>query len=377
MKRTLPLLLVVLAAVSACDKDEPAAGWEWPWALPDGFPAPPVPARNRPTDGKVALGRHLFFDRRLSGNGTQSCADCHDPAQAFSDGRALPTGSTGDTIPRNAMNLTNAAYWSTYTWMNPAVTTLEDQALVPMFAEHPVELGMTGKDVEILGRLQAEPRYVDLFADAFPRDDDPYTIANVVDAIASFERTLISGGSAYDRYWYGGDESALSESAKLGMDVFFDETAECYHCHAGPMFSTAFVSDDQPLAEPSFINTGLYNVGGTGAYPEPNTGLYAFTEQAVDMGRIRVPTLRNVAVTAPYFHDGTAATLDEVLDIYMAGGRNVTDGPSAGDGRLNPYKHPLVRPFTLTEDERAGLIAFLESLTDEDFLTEPAFTDPW
>ncbi|HMV67334.1 MAG TPA: di-heme enzyme [Myxococcota bacterium] len=362
--------------LAACAPEEPGPP-EWPYDLPAGFPAPPLPADNPITDEKVELGRYLFYDRRLSGNGDQACGDCHEQERAFSDGRALPEGSTGDTIPRNAMALPNAAWWSTYTWMNPTITTLEDQALVPMFAEHPTELGMSASMDVILERLRADAAYPGRFAAAFPRDADPFTVRRIVQAIASFERTLISGNSAYDRYWYGGDDGAMTDQQKEGMDLFFSERAECYHCHAGPLLSTAFVSADQPDAEPSFINTGVYNVGGTGRYPEPNTGLYAFTDSLADMGRFRVPTLRNVAVSGPYFHDGSAATLLDVVEHYVEGGRTITEGDAAGAGVDNPYKHPLVRPFDATDDEKAALVAFMEALTDEDFLTDPRFASPF
>jgi cytochrome c peroxidase len=348
----------------------------YPLPLPEGFPAPPVPADNPISVEKVELGRHLFYDRRLSGNGEQSCGDCHDQSTAFSDGLALPLGSTGDVIPRNSMTLTNAAWWSTYTWMNPTVRTLEEQALVPMFAEHPIELGMTGHTDEILARLREDSTYQRLFRAAYPTEADPFQITPIVNAIASFERALVSGNSAYDRYWYGGDESAMTDEEIAGMNLFFSETAECYHCHAGVMFSTAFVTAEQLNAEPSFNNNGLYNLGGTGDYPSPNVGLYEFTLEDADKGKFRVPTLRNIAVTAPYFHDGSAATLEDVLAHYMAGGRLTPDGPAAGDGRAHPSKSIFVREFQLTLAEQNALLAFLRALTDEDFLSDPAFAPP-
>lgn len=370
-----PRRVVLLATLLGCQEAPEAS--TWPFELPPGFPAPPVPADNLITPHKVELGRHLFHDPRLSGNGTQACATCHDQARAFTDGQALPTGSTGEVVPRNAMTLTNAGYWSTYTWMNPQLTTLEQQALVPMFAEHPVELGMANRMDEILDRLRAEPVYRVLFAGAYPELAEPFTQGAVVGALASFQRALVSGRSPYDRYWYDGEEDALTAEEKLGMDLFFGERAECYHCHAGALFTTAFVTEDQPFSEPSFSNTGVYNVGGTGAYPEPSTGLYAFTGRPDDMGRIRVPTLRNVEVTAPYFHDGSASTLEEVVAHYVAGGRTLSEGPHAGIGADNPFKHPLVRPFEATADEQAALVAFMKALTDEAFLTDPRFADPW
>jgi cytochrome c peroxidase len=367
--------MIVIALGAGCAPEgEPAP---FPFELPAGLPPPAIPESNPWTEAKAELGRHLFYDRRMSGNGQQACADCHVQALAFSDGRALPVGSTGDVIPRNSMTLTDVGWWSTYTWMNPLIHTLEEQARVPMFANHPVELGLADAMPRVLSTMMGDATYARLFAWAYPRVQDQFTTQSVVDAIASFERTLVSGRSAYDRYWYEGDASALSDSAKLGMDLFFSETTECYHCHAGPLFSTAFVAQDSLAAEPAFNNNGLYNLGGVGDYPDPNVGMFEFSGLDVDKGRFRVPTLRNIAVTAPYFHDGSAATLDDVLDHYQRGGRLTEAGPDAGDGALNPYKHPLVRGMELTTEERQGLRDFLLALTDDDFLADPALSDPW
>ncbi|HEU4406171.1 MAG TPA: MbnH family di-heme enzyme [Polyangiaceae bacterium] len=355
---------------------EPAAAPAYAWRLPAGFPEPAVPADNPMSDEKVELGRLLFYDRRMSANGTMACASCHEQARAFSDGRVAAEGSTGQRLPRNSMGLANVAYAVTFTWANPTLDTLEKQALVPLFGEAPVELGWTGREAEILARFRDDERTRALFERAFGAEPDPVTAVNVARALASFERTIVSGGSAYDRYTYGGDPGALSDAAKRGLDLFFSERLECYHCHGGPTFSASFRSKDTRVREPGFHNTGLYNVGGDGSYPPDNPGLKEFTGDAGDAGKFRVPSLRNVALTAPYMHDGSVATLAEVLDHYAAGGRNVEGGPYAGDGRANPFKDPLVRPFTLTDDERADVIAFLESLTDEAFVRDPRLGPP-
>lgn len=357
---------------TACAKEEKPYAWQ----LPRGFPEPYVPEDNPMSEEKVELGRYLFYDTRLSGNGTMACASCHEQKRAFSDGLATPTGSTGNHVARNSPGLANVAYLATYTWANPVLDTLEKQARVPLFAESPLELGMGSRLDEVLQRLREDARYPTLFRDAFPDEKQPITETNVVKAIASFQRTLISGNSPYDRYLRG-EIDALSASAKRGMELFFGERAECYHCHSGPHFTNSFRAKDTKLSERDFQNTGLYNVNGEGAYPGDNTGLYEFTGLAKDMGRFRVPPLRNVALTAPYMHDGSIATLEGVLDHYTAGGRDVTSGPYVGDGRLSPLKNPLVRPFELSTQERADLIAFLESLTDTDFVNDPAFSNPF
>src|SRR5262245_30834166 len=175
-----------------------AAGYAW--SLPQRFPTPRIPADNPMSEAKATLGRFLFYDTRLSGNGTQSCATCHEQARAFTDGRGQALGSTGEQHPRGSMSLVNVAYAATLTWGNPTVTKLEDQALVPMFGTHPVELGLANDEPALMSKLRAESRYRPLFANAFGAEPDPFSLMHVTQAIASFERTIVSAGSPYDRY---------------------------------------------------------------------------------------------------------------------------------------------------------------------------------
>ncbi len=368
--------LGALLAVGCGAEPEPPAVPAYDWQLPPGFPGPFVPEDNPMTAEKVELGRHLFYDVRLSGNGTLSCASCHEQARAFSDGKRTPVGSTGDHVPRNSPGLANVAYLGTYTWVNPKLESLESQALVPLFNEVPTELGLTPRLDEVLARLRQDARYPELFRAAFPDEADAIGKDAIVKALASFQRTRLSGGSPYGRYLQG-DNAALSQPAKRGMELFFGERAECYHCHSGPHLTNSFRAKDSRLQGMQFFNNGLYDVDGQGAYPPDNPGLFEFTGKASDRGRFRVPPLRNVALTAPYMHDGSIATLGEVIDHYTAGGRNVTEGPFVGDGRANPNKDPLVRPFALTAEEKADLVAFLESLTDTAFTQDPRFSNPW
>jgi len=328
------------------------------------------------TSAKVELGRRLFYDRALSGNGTYACASCHQQKLAFTDSRAKARGSTGELHPRSAMSLANVAYSATLTWADPALAHLEDQMLTPMFNREPVELGLAGQEATLLERLGENPRYPPMFAAAFPEDREPISMLNLRRAIASFERTLLSGDAPYDHLVYRGDSGALSESALRGMRLFFSERLNCSRCHGGFTFSgpIAFVGLE-PIA-PTFHNTGLYNLGGTGRYPEDNTGLFRVTGKAEDMGRFRAPTLRNVEVTAPYMHDGSLTTLSEVLAHYAAGGRTLSEGPYVGVGRDSPHKSDLIRGFDLDAGQTTDLIEFLKSLTDRGFLTDPRFSDP-
>jgi len=350
---------------------------EFAWDLPKGFPLPVVPADNPMSAAKVELGRHLFYDLRLSGNGTQSCATCHQQEIAFTEGLATSQGSTGEEHPRNSMSLVNVAYAATLTWANPSLTRLEDQAAVPMFGRHPVELGL-GEDRDWLEPLRRDARYPSLFRGAFPDEADPFSRANVLKALATFQRTIVSARSPYDRYHFARDDQAVSDAAKRGEVLFHSRPLSCFTCHGGVNFSTATVSAGTSTSRVvQFHNTGLYNLPGLLSYPAPNTGIYEVTRDPKDVGKFRPPTLRNIAVTAPYMHDGSIASLEDVLAHYEAGGRTVTDGPYKGVGRDNPNKSPAIRGFSLTPGERADLLAFLRSLTDESVLRDPRLANPW
>ena len=359
--------------LAACDTaaPEPVAKAAVSW--PAHFPKPRIPADNPQTPAKVELGRHLFYDVRLSSNQTQSCSSCHLQEKAFSDGKITPEGSTGQVLARNSQALVNVAWNSTLTWGNPILTALEQQILVPIFGETPIELGVGANKDLILQRFLDDPKYQALFADAFGQQPIGWT--EVVQALASFVRALVSANSAYDRYAQG-DPQALSPAAQRGMDLFFSEELECHHCHGGFAFSEAVVHANSAFGAALFQNTGLYNLGGTGAYPPGNGGVFEVTGKPEDMGRFRAPTLRNIAVTAPYMHDGSIATLDQVLDHYARGGRLIESGPYAGDGSLSPLKSGLLPGFALSPGQRTDLLDFLHSLTDEQFLTDPRFGPP-
>lgn len=309
--------LIALVPVSAA-----VTGEAYEWQLPRGFPVPAVPADNPMSDAKVALGRQLFFETRLSISGEHSCASCHLPERAFSDGRAHPVGATGQELTLNAMALVNVAYNISYGWAQPQVRSLEDQMLQPLFNEHPIEIGLKGRERQVLAFLSRDVSYREAFASAFP-DADAIEIEHVVKAIAAFERTLIFGRSPFDRYVFEGDHDALTPAAKRGMEIFFSQQAGCASCHSGFNFSGNWRDAEGETGEPSFA------VNGTVATP------------------MRVPTLRNIALTAPYMHDGRYATLDDVLDHYAS----------------LDEKAPLPA-LRLTASQRRDLLDFLNSLTD-------------
>lgn len=351
-------------------------GATYDWRLPSTYPEPQVPAHNPMSDTKVELGRWLFYDTRLSGNNTMSCATCHIQALAFTDGKNRSVGSTGTVHPRNSMSLVNTAYASRLTWANPSLDRLEDQALTPLLGDNPVEMGMGGHEAEIAALLASDEKYRRLAEASFPSDENPNSVLNVVRSIAAFVRSIVSFDSPYDRY-LAGDFTALSPAAERGLELFFSEELECFHCHGGFNFTDSSTHANSTVDQVGFHNTGLYNLNASGAYPEDNTGLFDMTGQVRDMGRFKAPSLRNISLTAPYMHDGSIATLDAVIDHYARGGRLIADGSNAGDGRLSPFKSEFVDGFDLSKSERADLIEFLASLTDNSVLTNERWTDPF
>ncbi len=298
------------------------------------------------TEEKVALGRLLFYEPRLSITGRHACSTCHAQPLAFTDGRGRAVGATGEPHPRSAMSLANVAYNPVYTWTDAGFASLEAQVAQPLFNEHPIEMGLAGRESTVVAELESDAQYREAFARAFPQERGPVTMANVARALASFERTLISGRSAFDRYVYDDERGALDAAAKRGMALFYSERIGCAQCHFGINFSGPIVHERIPQADPAFVNTGA--------------------------GRFRVPTLRNVAVTAPYMHDGAVRTLPEVIDRYATTGR----GHPASSTQADAPQDERLRPFTLGSEERDDLLAFLESLTDPEFLADARFAAP-
>jgi cytochrome c peroxidase len=333
-------------------------GYEW--RLPPGFPRPVVPADNPMSAAKVELGRQLFRETRLSSTGQYACASCHRPELAFTDGKSHARGATGEPVKHGAMSLANVAYNAAFTWSNARVRTLESQMRQPLFSKHPVEMGLRNDADPALRSLSADPAYRGMFSAAFPGEPAPLSMDHVIKAIAAFERSLISGRSPFDRYVYDDDRSALSDSAKRGMALFFSPRAGCAQCHSGINFCGPLIYAGH-TGRAAFANTGLYDVDGRGGYPANDRGLIDVTHRAADMGKFRVPTLRNVALTAPYMHDGSLATLEDVLEHYNRGGH----GSSRQDARI--------RPLSLSPGEREDLADFLRSLTDREFVDNPRF----
>ena len=294
---------VTLARVAGIDQLEEVAQGDWAWTIPDGFPEPVVPSDNPMGAAKVKLGRYLFYDQRMSVNGRGSCSTCHIQSRGFADSRPVAIGVTGERHPRRAMPLANVAYFGLFNWANPTVHRLEDQSKTPLFGTHPVELGLSEND-RFLKVLQSDGVYRGLFPAAFPGESGSWNFEHVRKSLAAFERVLLSGSSPYDRYHFGGDEKAISESAKRGEDLFFHQPFNCRRCHGGFTFGGGPTVlrkqvEDTTAAETEFFNTGLYNLPGPFSFPLDNLGLYEFTKDLKDVGKFRAPSLRNVAVRAP------------------------------------------------------------------------------
>ncbi len=395
------------------------------WNLPPGFPVPRVPEDNPMSQEKVDLGRQLFYENQLSGNNTKSCGSCHFQRLAFSDGKILSTGIAGDKTTRNSQPLFNVAYNARQTWNNILLISLEQQMHVPLFGENPVELGLSIREEEIRERLRGIKNYPELFRKAFPAEAEPINVTNIIKSIASFQRSMISGNSAFDKATYQGQASRLSPSARRGFNFFSSEIAECFHCHDGINFNdSTFHSNTSAKIEPLYHNNALYNVAGTGN-PSSNLGLIEVTGNSAHRGGFKTPSLRNIALTFPYMHDGSIScddnlnpnlpvgqangatingcatqALGRVIDHYSNGGFNSTCGAfTTGDTRNTSFPcsphiteyggnsalapNPqstvdttLIRRFPIQPQEKTDLINFLLSLTDEEFIVDPRFSRP-
>lgn len=376
------ILLLFLILETGCEGNKNTYSWN----LPEGIEEPVVPEQNPMTPEKVELGRYLFYDTALSQDETMSCSSCHIQAYAFSDrkksARGIPHGE-GQLHPRNSPQLTNVAYYSMYTWANPVLTTLEKQLRVPLFftANAVRELGL--EDNAYLERLQKDKNYVDLFQKAYPDYGENNKNKEVINeetvryALASFVRSLVSFHSPYDRY-ENGDRTAMNESAIRGMEIFNGDRANCSKCHSGFNFSeSTAVKGKKPHL--NYRHNGLYGKDFYSKRPINERGLREFTLKEKHEGKYRVPTLRNIALTYPYMHDGSIGcdeslmkneeecskqALGRVIDHYMSGGKE------------HPEKDPLIHKFDLSEQEKGDLISFLMSLTDREFVTNPAFSEP-
>jgi len=339
-------LILVLQWLSA---EETAVSVES--APPNLFPGMLVPGHNPISPEGVALGRKLFFDPILSNGGKVSCATCHDPAKAFADGKVKSTGAIGRDTRRHAPSLVNVGYVSGGLFWDGSLPNLEAQVIRSI--EDTTE--MASDWTVVIRKLREDPEYGPAFVALYGlRDAGHIRPLHVARVIAQFERSLVSQDALYDRYRAG--VAALSEAEMRGMAIFFDfeddlPDGECNHCHMDPFFT-----DFQ------FMNNGIQSPEAWKS--NPDAGRAEFTGKPFDRGKFRIPTLRNVALTAPYMHDGSMATLEEVIGHYNSGGH------PAINSNVN------VRPLGLTERDKADLLAFLHTLTDTSFIHHPDFQRP-
>ena len=346
------------------------------FAAPLGLPDVPVPKDNPQSADKIKLGKKLFHDKRFSSTGTVSCANCHEGSKAFTDRLRVSEGINKLTGTRNAPTVINAAYFSTMFW-DGREPSLEMQSQQPFL--NPVEMNL--KDHQpILNVVRSDPKYVGAFKDVFGASSDQITMREVSMAIASFERTLISGNSAFDRYWFGGDRKALSPSERRGFNAFVGQ-GRCVSCHT--------IEQDHALfTDNKFHNLGIgfkrirNNVNETAqqflnskqqganvdravltAENTSELGRFAVTEDVTNIGAFKTSTLRNIDLTAPYMHDGSLETLEDVVDFYNNGGRLKKTDP------VDDFQSGGIRPLDLTDRQKKDLVRFMKALTSPNALS--------
>ena len=333
--KRIPILIWSAFLLFGCSKDPVVP---YPLNVPDWFPAMEIPAENQLTEARVELGRKLFYEPLLSLDSTVSCGSCHQQEKAFTDGIPIAIGVDGAVGLRNAPTLANIGF-APYFFHDGGVETLELQSQQPIFSMEEMNFSIAG----FLERIEGDEVYERMFREAYEREPDAFGISR---AIASFERTLISGNSRFDQYEYQGIANALSEQEIRGKAVFFSDESKCSSCHEAPLFTNH-----------AFENIGLY-------INYADSGRARISHLPEDNGKFKVPTLRNVELTAPYMHDGSLETLEEVVAHFNSG----------GVGHANQSAD--VKPLGLTAQEEADLVAFLKTLTDVSFVSDPDLSDP-
>ena len=303
--------------------------------IPTGFPPPLFPDDNKFTVARWQLGKKLFFDPILSRDSSISCASCHFPNYAFSDTTAFSAGVENAAGTRNSPSLANVAYHPYFT-REGGVPTLEMQILIPIQEHNEFDFNI----ILLSEKLQNNELYQQM---AFETYEQAATSFVITRALATFERSLLSGNSPYDQFAFQNRENALNETEKMGMNLFFSEKTNCSHCHSGFNFTNY-----------EFENNGLYE-----DYADP--GRFRLTGNEDDIARFKVPSLRNISLTAPYMHDGSIKDLKTVVEHYVSGGKS------------HIHKNEILQPLDLTIAEQTAIIAFLESLTDDSFINNKNF----
>ena len=324
-------------------------------------------SKKQNTESLEKLGHYLFFDTRLSLNNTKSCASCHNPNFAFTDGYRTSITSLGENVLHNSPSLINVAELKRFDWANSHNTSLMQQIKRPLYSTNPTELGLDKHLKSLQQQFYKDSLYKNLFEKAFPNADSLFTKNQIEIAIVAYVKTLKSTNSSFD-------SNTLTEAQQNGYNLFKSNKLNCNVCHPLPYFTLAALSKE---IDSMYANNGLYNINNQNKYPLTDNGLIGTTKNVLDDGKYKIPSLRNVILTAPYMHDGSVASINEVIDIYARGGRLITKGAFKGDGKLNKNKHSLIKGFTLSDKEKKELIDFLTSLTDSSLFYNPQFKNPF
>lgn len=322
---------------------------------------------------QINLGHFLFFEKKLSVNRSKSCASCHSPQFAFTDGYRRSVSALGENLLHNAPSLINLTGSSYFDWDNPGVQSLETQIKRPLYNKHPLEMGCNFSDAGLQKLFQGDSLYYALFRLAYPDSDTTFTAGHIEDCIIAYLKTLNFSNSRYDQY-LAGEQSALTEDELNGLQLFSSDRLKCSRCHRPPAFTLSHFTNNPDSV---YVNIGLYNLAALNTYPPADPGIRKKTLRSADDGKFKIPSLRNVMLTAPYMHDGSVETIEEVINIYARGGRKLDYGEYHGDGFTHKNKHPFVQGFTLSSKEKNELICFLASLTDTSYLANPQFTEPF
>jgi cytochrome c peroxidase len=342
------------------------------FAGPLGLPSLPVPADNPVTPEKVKLGDKLFNDKRFSSTGEVSCATCHDKDKGFADGLPVSEGINKLKGTRNAPTIVNAAYLHSQFW-DGRESSLESQSTQPFL--NPVEMALPNHE-PILKIVRTDPEYIDLFKTAFGKTGNRITMKEVSQAIAAFERTLLAGNSPFDRYFYGGDKTAMSPAAIRGLDVYINK-GRCVSCHVIEQTQALFTDNrfhmigaaaqqmpkdlDELVAAVEDVKKKGTDIAVLSNEKTSSLGRYAVTRDLTDIGAFKTSTLRNIALTAPYLHDGSLKTLEEVVQFYNNGGRLKETDP------VPELLSGGIRPLNLSKEQEADLVEFLKALTSPEF----------
>lgn len=312
---------------------------------------------------KALIGQYLFFDTRLSKNGMKSCATCHAPEYAFTDGYRRTINIDAELLQHNTPSILNLQNYESLNWASPLIKTAKQQILGPLFKTHPIELGMDINNDSKLKEISVDENYQKLLK---AENIKALNWELAIKYLSDYVEQINSRNSRFDKFLK--HKIKLTNDEIAGKNLFYSNELNCSSCHGGIDFN-------QPENNETFANIGLYNIGKNNEYANNDNGLYETTKNKSDIGKFRIPSLRNVSVTAPYFHDGSINSIEEVINIFSNGGQNISENQYAGNGILHPNNQ--IKPFKITEKETKQLVGFLNTLTDTSYLSTSFFVSPF